>query len=168
MQARKFESLVVMALPVCVQADATPTVGDSSAAWLGFMNWTQTYPAPDPDLNVGSPWGVADLTAVFDDGSSTVTLGPNTIDVPATDAYWYIARRPEQPAWTCNGHMFYRQNPDCSIDLRRKAGDRMVLALSDAVRISIVLVLSAAVLVLAQRCSSPSTSRSSTRCLLTE
>lgn len=63
---------------------ATVNVGDSTAPWLGFMN---VY-----DLGGGfifpSGWGVADLTATFDDANNKLTLSPNTIGDP--DPFWYI------------------------------------------------------------------------------
>ena len=82
---------------ISTQAQATAVtvnVGDSTASWNGYMNWTHQYPAPNPDLNGGGSWGIADLTAVFDDSAPNVTLGPNTIDAAADDAYWWIPGAP--------------------------------------------------------------------------
>ena len=62
-------------------------VDDSSAPWLGFMN-VYNLPADGGDFQFGSPWGVPDLVANFDDGAPSVTMSPNTIGDP--DPYWYI------------------------------------------------------------------------------
>lgn len=62
------------------------SVDDSNANWLGFMN-VYNLPADGGDFQFGSPWGVADLTATFDDGAGTLTMGPNTVGDP--DPYWY-------------------------------------------------------------------------------
>jgi hypothetical protein len=70
------------------QGAVSVEVGPSTDPWLGFMN-VSNLPAPDGDgvYQFGSDWGVPDLTAVFDDGAGTLTLGPNTIGDP--DPYWY-------------------------------------------------------------------------------
>ncbi len=69
-------------------ANAGVNVGidDSSAAWLGFMNVFE-LPENGGGFAFGSGWGVADLTASFDDGAGTLTMGPNTIGDP--NEYWY-------------------------------------------------------------------------------
>ncbi|MBZ0173348.1 MAG: hypothetical protein K8E66_13265 [Phycisphaerales bacterium] len=58
-------------------------VDDSSAPWLGFVNVFEL----DNTFLWGSPWGVPDLVANFDDGAPSVTMSPNTIGDP--DPYWY-------------------------------------------------------------------------------
>ncbi|MEZ6318829.1 MAG: hypothetical protein R3B49_08770 [Phycisphaerales bacterium] len=76
----------VMALAAGAQADVTVGVDDSSSAtWLGYMN---VFELDGTSYVFGSSWGVADLTAVFDDGAGTLTLGPNTVGDP--DPFWYI------------------------------------------------------------------------------
>lgn len=61
-------------------------IDDSSAAWLGFMN-VYELPANGGGFVFESGWGVADLTASFDDGAGTLTMGPNTVG--DTDSFWY-------------------------------------------------------------------------------
>ncbi len=61
-------------------------VDDSSAAWLGFMN-VYELPANGGGFAFGSGWGVADLTANFDDGAGNVTMLPNSVGDPSP--YWY-------------------------------------------------------------------------------
>ena len=63
--------------------DTTVYVGDSSAAWLGFQNVSFLDGTPA----FGSPWGVFDLRAEFDDGADKLTLKPTPIDT--ADDYWY-------------------------------------------------------------------------------
>ncbi len=63
------------------------TVGvDSNQTWLGYMN-VFNLPAPNGDgaFQFASSWGTADLVAVFNSG--TLTLSPNTIGDP--NPYWY-------------------------------------------------------------------------------
>lgn len=61
-------------------------IDDSSAPWLGFMN-VYELPANGGGFVFGSAWGLPDLTASFDDGAGTVTMGPNTVGDP--DPFWY-------------------------------------------------------------------------------
>ncbi len=61
-------------------------IDDSSAPWLGFMNVFE-LPANGGGFVFGSAWGLSDLTASFDDGAGTVTMGPNTVGDP--DPFWY-------------------------------------------------------------------------------
>jgi hypothetical protein len=63
--------------------DTTVTV-DPSASWIGFMNVFE-LPSNGGAYVFGSPWGTADLTAVF--SGPVLTLGPNTIGDP--DPFWY-------------------------------------------------------------------------------
>jgi len=74
--------VLALGLASNVRADAGVNPGD---AWLGFIN-VSNLPQTDGAYQFGSPWGTADLTAVF--SSSVLTLGPNTIGDP--DPYWYI------------------------------------------------------------------------------
>ena len=59
---------------------------DSSQTWLGYMNvFNLPPPSGDGVYQFGSSWGTADLVAVFNSGSLTIT--PNTIGDP--NPYWY-------------------------------------------------------------------------------
>jgi hypothetical protein len=73
-------------LGVAANAHALNVKVDSSKTWLGFMN-VFNLPAPNGDgvYQFGGGWGTADLVAVFNSGS--LTLSPNTIGDP--NAYWY-------------------------------------------------------------------------------
>jgi len=66
--------------------NVTVGIDQSDANWLGFMNVFE-LPANGGGFVFGSSWGIADLTASFDDGASTLTMSPNTIDDP--DPFWY-------------------------------------------------------------------------------
>jgi|TARA_R110000782_G_scaffold54637_11_gene115540 hypothetical protein len=61
-------------------------IDPSSAPWLGFMNVFE-LPSNGGGFVFGSPWGVSDLVANFDDGANTVTMSPNTVGDP--DPFWY-------------------------------------------------------------------------------
>lgn len=61
-------------------------VDDSSAPWLGFMNVFE-LPENGGGFVFGSPWGVPDLVANFDDSVPSVTMSPNTIGDP--NEFWY-------------------------------------------------------------------------------
>ena len=72
-------------------AMATPSsaadVGiDPSATWLGFMNVFE-LPANGGGYVFGSGWGTPDLTAVFSNSNTLLTLGPNSVN--DTNAFWY-------------------------------------------------------------------------------
>ena len=64
-----------------------PTVdaGDSTEPWLGFMN---VYELDGTTYSFGSPWGVADLVAQFDDANNQVAMLPNQINDPSP--FWYV------------------------------------------------------------------------------
>lgn len=82
-------SLVVVAGLVCVsaaQADITVGVTGSASPWLGYMNVFE-LPSNGGGFVFGSPWGVPDLTAQFNDPAHTLTMGPNTIGDP--NPFWY-------------------------------------------------------------------------------
>ncbi|MCL4220983.1 MAG: PEP-CTERM sorting domain-containing protein [Phycisphaerales bacterium] len=61
-------------------------VDNSSAPWLGYMN-VFALPEHGGGYIFGSPWGIADLVAVFDDGYPSVTMYPNSIGDP--NEFWY-------------------------------------------------------------------------------
>lgn len=66
-------------------ATAQVTVGvDASLSWEGFMNVFE-LPENGGGFVFGSGWGTADLVAVFD--SDSLTLSPNTIGDP--NEFWY-------------------------------------------------------------------------------
>ncbi len=65
---------------------ATVQVDQSDANWLAFMNVFE-LPENGGGFVFGSPWGVADLRADFDDPANKLTLSPNTIGDP--DPFWY-------------------------------------------------------------------------------
>ena len=89
---RKIGAVMAVALAVLMVSpalgDLTVGVGQSSEPWLGYMN-VFNLPAPDGDgaFQFGSPWGVPDLVATFDDPNNKLTLSPNTIGDP--NEYWY-------------------------------------------------------------------------------
>lgn len=62
-------------------------IDESTAPWLAYMNVFE-LPANGGGFVFGSPWGIPDLTANFDDGANTLTMSPNTIGDP--DPFWYI------------------------------------------------------------------------------
>ena len=74
-------------LATIANADATVTVGNSGAGWLGYMN-VFNLPADGGGFQFGSPWGTADLNSSFNDAAPSVTLSVNTIGDP--NPYWYI------------------------------------------------------------------------------
>ena len=79
-------SLTLVALlggPTSALADVSVPI-DPSQNWLGFMNVFE-LPSNGGGFVFGSPWGTADLTAVFT--GSLLTLGPNTINDPSP--FWY-------------------------------------------------------------------------------
>jgi hypothetical protein len=68
---------------VGLSGDVTGTDG---IGWRGFMNVLE-LPANGGGFVFGSPWGVGDLVAEFDDPNAKLTLSPNTINDP--DPFWY-------------------------------------------------------------------------------
>lgn len=78
----------MLATTVAVSAASAQTVNvsDSTAPWLGFMNVFE-LDANGGGFVFGSGWGTADLTATFDDGAGSLTLGPNTVGDP--NEFWY-------------------------------------------------------------------------------
>jgi hypothetical protein len=63
----------------------TVGIDQSGAPWLAFMNVFE-LPQNGGGYVFGSPWGIADLVANFDDGARTLTMSPNTIGDP--DPIW--------------------------------------------------------------------------------
>ncbi|KAA0212700.1 MAG: PEP-CTERM sorting domain-containing protein [Leptolyngbya sp. PLA3] len=61
-------------------------VDNSSAPWLGFMN-VFALPQDGGGYIFGSPWGIADLVATFDDGYPSISMFPNSIGDP--NEFWY-------------------------------------------------------------------------------
>ncbi len=74
-------------LATVANGDATVTVGNSGAGWLGYMNWFN-LPADGGAFQNGSPWAPIDLKATFNDAAPSVTLHVNSINDP--NPYWYI------------------------------------------------------------------------------
>jgi len=79
-------ALTVAALAGTATADVSVGIDPSDAPWLGYMNVFE-LPANGGGFVFGSPWGIADLVASFDDGANTLTMSPNTIGDP--DPFWY-------------------------------------------------------------------------------
>jgi len=79
--------LMAVLLPGAVaKMNADTTVGvNPSAPWAGFMNVFE-LPQNGGGYVFGSPWGTADLIAVF--SGSTLTLAPNSVNDP--NPFWYI------------------------------------------------------------------------------
>lgn len=73
-------------LTPAVQADVTVTV-DPAKPWLGYMNVFDLPVGSGPYL-WGSPWGPADLTAVWQ--GPVLRLGPNTNTYNPADPYWVL------------------------------------------------------------------------------
>jgi len=69
---------------VALSSQAASVTVDPSASWQGFMNVFE-IPQNGGGYVFGSGWGTADLTATF--SGTTLTLGPNTINDPAS--FWY-------------------------------------------------------------------------------
>lgn len=76
--------VAIAATAPAARADVVVTL-DAGASWLGFMNVFE-LPANGGGYVFGSPWGPADLSAVF--SGNQLTLGPNTIGDP--DPFWYV------------------------------------------------------------------------------
>ncbi len=68
---------------------AVVTAGNSTATppWLGFMN-VFNLPADGGGYQFGSPWGLGDLVAQFNDPTNELTLKVNSIG--DANPYWYI------------------------------------------------------------------------------
>jgi len=78
-------AIAILSSSASTNADISLTVPDSSAPWLGFMNVFE-LPSNGGGFVFGSPWGIPDLVATFND--PLVTMSPNTIGDP--DPFWYI------------------------------------------------------------------------------
>lgn len=83
---RVFTLMLIGLLATSTASAAIVDVGNSTAPWLGFMNVFE-LPANGGGYVFGSGWGVADLTATFDDANDKLTLSPNTIGDP--NPFWY-------------------------------------------------------------------------------
>lgn len=84
-----FVSAVVGFVCACLPASSkavTLDVPDSNAPWLAFMNVFE-LPANGGGFVFGSPWGIGDLVANFDDPNNQLILSPNTIGDP--NEFWY-------------------------------------------------------------------------------
>jgi hypothetical protein len=73
----------MIAAPAMAGSSVNVGIDDSTANWLAFMNVSELDGTP----SFGSPWGIPDLVANFDDGAQTLTMSPNTIGDP--DPFWY-------------------------------------------------------------------------------
>ncbi len=71
----------------CGSAHAAVVTPDSAAPWLAYMNVFE-LPANGGGFVFGSPWGIPDLNASFNNPAQTLTLSPNTIGDP--NPFWYI------------------------------------------------------------------------------
>jgi len=83
-QAIIFTSVLI--LNASTASAVTVNVGNSSAAWVGFMNVSEL-----PE-NGGAPafsngWGVPDLAVTFDDAMSNLSFQPNSIN--DVNEFWY-------------------------------------------------------------------------------
>jgi len=81
----KTVSAIACAAMLAASANAGVSVGvdPSSGPWLAFMNVFNL----DGGFVFGSPWGIPDLVANFNDGTNTLTMSPNTIGDP--NEFWY-------------------------------------------------------------------------------
>lgn len=81
----KTVSAIACAAMLAASANANVSVGvdPSSGPWLGFMNVFNL----DGGFVFGSPWGIQDLVANFNDAAFTLTMSPNTIGDP--NEFWY-------------------------------------------------------------------------------
>ncbi|MBS0187750.1 MAG: hypothetical protein JSS51_06755 [Planctomycetes bacterium] len=87
----KMRSLGMLAAAVCAGAAMSAeavvvNVGNSGAGWLGYMNVFE-LPSNGGGYVFGSPWGVPDLVANFDDPANKLTLMVNSINDP--NPFWY-------------------------------------------------------------------------------
>ncbi len=84
---RHIKSLVLLSLLVVPAANAAiVNVDPSGGPWLGYMNVSE-LPSNGGAYVFGSPWGVADLVAVFNDGANSLTLKVNSI--LDGNPFWY-------------------------------------------------------------------------------
>ncbi|MBS0189561.1 MAG: PEP-CTERM sorting domain-containing protein [Phycisphaerales bacterium] len=81
---------MIVCAAVCVAAASAQAVvvnvDPSGPGYLGYMNVFE-LPSNGGGYVFGSPWGTPDLTATFDDGLHTLTLGANHINDPSP--FWY-------------------------------------------------------------------------------
>jgi hypothetical protein len=90
-----FAAMAMLVSASAVRADVTVGVNNSAGGdfgpWLGFMNVFE-LPSNGGGFVFGSPWGIPDLVATFNDTGATLTLSPNTINDP--NEFWYQGGRP--------------------------------------------------------------------------
>jgi hypothetical protein len=77
-------ALLLCAVAGVAQAAAVTVTVNGADPYQGYMNVSE-LPSNGGAFQFGSPWGTADLTAVF--AGNVLTLGPNTIGDP--NPYWY-------------------------------------------------------------------------------
>lgn len=84
---RKLFAMLLVSLALASTSSAAIVNVDNSAGpWQGFLNVFE-LPSNGGAYVFGSPWGVGDLIATFNDGSNKLTLSPNSIGDP--DPFWY-------------------------------------------------------------------------------
>ncbi len=90
---KKIVAICCLAAGLFETAHADVTVGvNYGQNWIGYMtvfdlDRSGALPAPGGYV-FESVWGFNDLTAEFDTGANTLTLGPNSVNDP--DPFWYI------------------------------------------------------------------------------
>lgn len=84
MKSKMIAAAAALVVSPVALADVAVGIDQSDAPWLGFMN---VFELDGSTFVFGSGWGVPDLTSSFDDGASTLTMGPNTVNDP--DPFWY-------------------------------------------------------------------------------
>jgi len=84
----KTVSAIACAAMLAASANAGVSVGvdPSSGPWLAYMN-VFNLPANGGGFVFGSPWGIQDLVANFNDAAFTLTMSPNTIG--DRNEFWY-------------------------------------------------------------------------------
>lgn len=85
---RTIKCLVAMSATLCCAAPSFSSVTvtvDPGLNWIGYMNVFQ-LPVGSGAYVFGSPWGAADLQAVFD--GPQLVLSPNTNTYNPGDAFW--------------------------------------------------------------------------------
>jgi hypothetical protein len=84
---KRFQAMAFIccaALCVALPVKAATVNVDPNAAWVGFMNVSET-PQNGGGYVFGSSWGTSDLAAVF--GGGTLTIAPNSVNDPSN--FWY-------------------------------------------------------------------------------
>jgi hypothetical protein len=78
-----FAGLLASSSALAVDVTLPNSAGMPGAPWLGFMNVSEL----SGQYVFGSPWGVPDIRASFDDAAQTMTVTPNSINDP--NPFWY-------------------------------------------------------------------------------